>query len=128
MNGFFEVNTYPMISKEDMNQLNFPITDLNTLANPISAELAVMRASLLPSLLKIISYHQARQMPQGTYFEIGRGFHADSETTYLTFAISSAYFIQAYNMHQQEISNQIFQHAQHCLMRWFFALKNNTYL
>ncbi len=44
------------------------------LANPLSAELAVMRTSLLPGLVKTLTNNSARQQTRLRLFEIGRVF------------------------------------------------------
>ena len=46
------------------------------LANPLSAELAVMRPSLLPGLVGALTANSARQQSRLRLFEIGRTFHA----------------------------------------------------
>jgi phenylalanyl-tRNA synthetase beta chain len=48
------------------------------LANPLSAELAVMRTSLLPGLAAAAQRNRARQHGRVRLFEIGRVFHAAS--------------------------------------------------
>lgn len=50
------------------------------LSNPISAELAVMRVSLWPSLLQILGSNQRRQQPRVRLFEIGRRYSTSGET------------------------------------------------
>ncbi|MBP7981758.1 MAG: phenylalanine--tRNA ligase subunit beta, partial [Arenimonas sp.] len=44
------------------------------LANPLSAELAVMRTSLLPGLVKTLTNNSARQQTRLRFFELGRVF------------------------------------------------------
>ncbi|TCZ88075.1 phenylalanine--tRNA ligase subunit beta [Lysobacter sp. N42] len=46
------------------------------LANPLSAELAVMRTSLLPGLVAALGRNAARQQPRVRLFELGNVFHA----------------------------------------------------
>jgi phenylalanyl-tRNA synthetase beta chain len=46
------------------------------LANPLSAELAVMRTSLLPGLVAALGRNAARQQPRVRLFEMGNVFHA----------------------------------------------------
>lgn len=48
---------------------------LVTLANPLSAELAVMRPSLLPGLVATLGRNAARQLGRVRLFELGRVFH-----------------------------------------------------
>ncbi|HEX5664104.1 MAG TPA: phenylalanine--tRNA ligase subunit beta [Xanthomonadaceae bacterium] len=47
------------------------------LANPLSAELAVMRTQLLPGLVDALARNVARQQPQVRLFEIGKVFADD---------------------------------------------------
>ncbi|MCK9488593.1 MAG: phenylalanine--tRNA ligase subunit beta [Xanthomonadales bacterium] len=49
------------------------------LANPLSAELAVMRTRLLPGLVQALAYNRARQMPRLRLFELGRRFCLDGD-------------------------------------------------
>ena len=49
--------------------------DVVALANPLSAELAVMRPSLLPGLVATLGRNAARQLGRVRLFELGRSFH-----------------------------------------------------
>ena len=49
--------------------------DVVALANPLSAELAVMRPSLLPGLAATLGRNAARQLGRVRLFELGRSFH-----------------------------------------------------
>jgi phenylalanyl-tRNA synthetase beta chain len=49
--------------------------DAIELANPLSAELAVMRTSLLPGLVAALGRNAARQQPRVRLFELGNVFH-----------------------------------------------------
>jgi phenylalanyl-tRNA synthetase beta chain len=46
------------------------------LANPLSADLAIMRPSLLPGLIDVLAHNRARQQQRVRLFEIGRVFAA----------------------------------------------------
>ncbi|MDR6644204.1 phenylalanyl-tRNA synthetase beta chain [Luteibacter sp. 1214] len=46
------------------------------LANPLSADLAVMRTSLLPGLVEALRHNRARQQERVRLFEVARSFHA----------------------------------------------------
>jgi phenylalanyl-tRNA synthetase beta chain len=48
--------------------------NLVPLANPLSADLAVMRPSLLPGLIEALSHNRARQQDRVRLFELGRVF------------------------------------------------------
>ena len=49
------------------------------LANPLSAELAVMRTSLLPGLVSALDANRKRQQSRVRLFESGRSYHADKD-------------------------------------------------
>jgi phenylalanyl-tRNA synthetase beta chain len=49
--------------------------------NPIAAPLAVMRSSLLGSLVNVLRYNLARKAPRVRVFEIGRVFQRDAAVT-----------------------------------------------
>jgi phenylalanyl-tRNA synthetase beta chain len=51
-------------------------TDAVPLANPLSAELGVMRTALAPGLVQALRHNLARQQPRVRLFEIGRVFKA----------------------------------------------------
>lgn len=71
--GFQEVITYSFVSPE-IQELVEPGVETLKLANPISAELSVMRTSLWPGLLQTAVYNQARQMERVRIFESGLRF------------------------------------------------------
>ncbi|MBX3726393.1 MAG: phenylalanine--tRNA ligase subunit beta [Xanthomonadales bacterium] len=50
--------------------------DALALGNPLSAELGVMRTSLLPGLVQALAHNRARQVDRVRLFELGRRFHA----------------------------------------------------
>ncbi len=68
-----EVITYSFISP-DMANLITPKTQAVTLANPISADMSIMRASLWPGLLSTLQYNLARQQERVRIFESGLTF------------------------------------------------------
>lgn len=79
-----EVVTYSFVDP-GMQALIDPDLSPARLANPISAEMAVMRTSLWPGLLQTILYNQNRQQSRVRCFELGRvflpqgqGFHEEA--------------------------------------------------
>jgi phenylalanyl-tRNA synthetase beta chain len=70
--GYHEAITYSFTDAKWQAEL-FPETSL-ALANPISAELGVMRISLWPGLLQAVRENQRRQQSRVRLFEIGRRF------------------------------------------------------
>ncbi|MBK1642659.1 phenylalanine--tRNA ligase subunit beta [Chromatium okenii] len=75
--GFHEVITYSFISPE-LQALIEPEAQPLRLANPISAELSVMRSSLWAGLLHTARYNQTRQSERVRIFESGLRFRHDA--------------------------------------------------
>ncbi len=71
--GFYEAITFSFVAPK-LQALFDPTVTPVALRNPISAELAVMRTSLMPSLLHVISHNLKRQMPRVRAFETGMRF------------------------------------------------------
>ena len=71
--GYQEVITYSFVSPELQSRLEPDVQSLR-LANPISADLSVMRLSLWPGLLQAARYNQARQQERVRVFETGLRF------------------------------------------------------
>ena len=74
-----EVITYSFVDPK-LQGLIDPEVQVLALANPISAEMAVMRTSLWPGLLQTVVYNQNRQQQRLRFFEIGRRFRPNGET------------------------------------------------
>jgi phenylalanyl-tRNA synthetase beta chain len=71
--GFQEAITYSFVDPAYQKALD-PEREPLALANPISADLAVMRTSLWPGLLKALVHNQKRQQPRVRLFEHGLNF------------------------------------------------------
>ncbi len=74
--GFQEAITYSFVDPAFQRRLD-PERRPLALANPISADLAVMRTSLWPGLLKALVYNQKRQQSRVRLFEHGLTFLPD---------------------------------------------------
>lgn len=48
----------------------------------MSEDHMVLRKSLLPSLVEVLKYHQARKMKNNMFFEIGKKYYQDGDETY----------------------------------------------
>jgi phenylalanyl-tRNA synthetase beta chain len=74
--GLNEAITYHFVPEADLDRLQLaagdPRRQVVRLSNPLSEEMAVMRRSLLPGLLRAVAHNQARQRPDGALFELGR--------------------------------------------------------
>src|SRR5689334_1431498 len=80
--GYQEAITYAFVDPALQEKL-FPGVTTPVLANAISAEMSVMRASLWPGLIKAALENQRRQQDRIRLFEHGARFQQDSETDLL---------------------------------------------
>ncbi|GLQ30951.1 phenylalanine--tRNA ligase subunit beta [Litoribrevibacter albus] len=71
--GYQEAITYSFIEPK-LQKLFDPEIEPKALANPISADMAVMRTSLLPGLAKALQYNAKRQQSRIRLFETGQVF------------------------------------------------------
>jgi len=71
--GYNEVVTYSFISTERALRFNDP-SELMSLANPLSNDVATMRGSLWPGMLEAMLYNQHRQCSRQLLFEVGKCF------------------------------------------------------
>lgn len=78
--GYQEAITYSFVEPELQAKM-FPKEGGIELANPISADMAVMRVSLWPGLLKALSHNLNRQQERVRLFETGLRFRATDAGT-----------------------------------------------
>jgi phenylalanyl-tRNA synthetase beta chain len=71
--GYFEAVTLSFVAPEVQTFFDPELAPI-PLKNPISADLAVMRTSLIPGLLKAIAYNASRQQSRVRLFETGLKF------------------------------------------------------
>ena len=76
--GYREAITYSFIEPE-LQRKFAPEVEALPLSNPISADMAVMRSSLLPGLVSAVRRNQHRQRPRVRLFETGLRFLPPSE-------------------------------------------------
>ena len=77
--GYFEAITYSFVDPA-LQSVLCPGEPALSLANPISADLAEMRVSLWPGLVRALIENQRRQQPRVRLFELGRKFRLDGGT------------------------------------------------
>ena len=77
--GYQEAITYTFI--EPKLQQAFSDETPVAVANPISADMAVMRTSLLPGLVKALQHNLNRQVARVKLFESGLQFHASNKNS-----------------------------------------------
>jgi phenylalanyl-tRNA synthetase beta chain len=76
--GYNEAITYSFIDAGYAKQFLASINEDLCLTNPISAEMGLMRPSLIPGLIKTVQYNQNRQQERIRLFEVGLRFVEDS--------------------------------------------------
>ncbi|QNK00421.1 phenylalanine--tRNA ligase subunit beta [Dyella telluris] len=76
--GYYEAVNLAFIGNDVLQRWGMT-ADLVPLANPLSADLAVMRPSLLPGLIVALSHNRARQQERVRLFELGRTFRISAE-------------------------------------------------
>jgi len=87
--GFHEAMTYSFIDPQFADSFQYPTHSL-ALKNPISRDMAVMRASLWPGLLQAVQYNQRRQALRVRLFEMGTCFTLSAEALYLSVVATGA--------------------------------------
>ena len=76
--GLSEAITYRQVPESDADALRLapddPRRQVVRISRPMSAEMAVMRRSMLPGLLRAVARNQSHQRTDGGLFEIGRTY------------------------------------------------------
>ncbi|NUM32273.1 MAG: phenylalanine--tRNA ligase subunit beta [Bacteroidetes bacterium] len=78
--GFNEIMTNSLTSDNyyDETEKN----ELVYLSNPLSNELAVMRHSMLPTMLESVAYNKNRKIHDNKFFEFGKIYHKNEDGNY----------------------------------------------
>ena len=77
--GYQEAITYSFVDPEIQQHLAIDDEEAIALANPISADLSVMRTSLWPGLIQAMVYNLNRQHDRIRLFEVGRSFRGTQD-------------------------------------------------
>lgn len=80
--GLSEIITYSLISKNNAIALGIPENKLIHIANPLSIDQEIMRPTLLPGALKVISHNLNRRAKRLAFFEIGKSYK-EKESLYM---------------------------------------------
>lgn len=72
--GFMEVTNYSFLAAEALARLGFNPAEAVRLKNPLSAEYAVLRTSIMPGLLESVRHNQNRDNLDLRLFEVGKVF------------------------------------------------------
>ena len=78
--GFSEAVNFSFVAPGDLSPLSPGDGPAGIpLRNPISADLAVMRSSLVPSLLKVLAYNRRQRVEDARLYEIANTYHRRGE-------------------------------------------------
>lgn len=83
--GWNECITYSLISPKYIDEFLFPSLQHQepiVLSHPMSEEHSVLRKSLLPSLIHVVKYNEARKMTNNAFFEIAKKYYSCNNMTY----------------------------------------------
>lgn len=86
--GYLEALTFAFVDARQLQAWQMEEGSI-ALANPLSAELAVMRTSLLPGLAEALARNSARQQSRVRLFELGNVFHAAGDAPLHTLRIAA---------------------------------------
>jgi phenylalanyl-tRNA synthetase beta chain len=85
--AYHEIITYSFVAPKLQHLLD-PALAQQSLLNPISSEMAVMRSNLWPGLVSTLQYNQSRQQTLVRLFEVGNVFTAQGEHFHVAGLIS----------------------------------------
>lgn len=83
--GWNEVITYSLTHPKKVEEFNLLQKENETtieLSHPMSEEHAVLRKSLISSLVEVVKYNQARKIMDNAFFEIGKKYYCIDEDTF----------------------------------------------
>lgn len=83
--GWNECVTYSLVHPKHVDEFRysaFKYQETIALSHPMSEEHSVLRKSLLPSLIQVVKYNEARKMTNNAFFEIAKKYYTYQNTTY----------------------------------------------
>lgn len=72
--GLNEIITYSLISKKSIEGLDIPEDGVVSIKNPLSIDQEIMRPTMLPGALEVISYNLNRKAKHLAFFELGKTY------------------------------------------------------
>ncbi|MEA4846074.1 MAG: phenylalanine--tRNA ligase subunit beta, partial [Clostridiaceae bacterium] len=82
--GLYEVVTYSFVSPAVYNKINLkaenPLRNAIKLINPLGEDQSIMRTTLIPNMLEVISRNYNKKIAEGQFFELSRIYLADELT------------------------------------------------
>lgn len=79
--GLFEVFTYSFVSPGVFNKINLkaesPLRNAIKLINPLGEEQSIMRTTIIPNIMEVISRNYNRKIESGQFFELSKVYMAE---------------------------------------------------
>lgn len=72
--GFYEIVTYSFISPRAYGRIGKKTPDVVTISNPLGEDQSIMRTTLIPSMLDVLSRNRSRRVERCEVFELGKIF------------------------------------------------------
>ncbi len=96
--GLNEVKTYTLVSSEMANMFNYDNKENIYLPNPMSSDKAVIRTSLIASLLNVYDYNKTRKVKDIMIYEIAKTYDKDyQENSKICFLMKGNYLNSNWN-------------------------------
>lgn len=74
--GLYEAITYSIVSPGDFDKINIPVDSsmrrVVRIMNPLGEDLSIMRTTLIPSMLEVISRNYSKKTESAGFYEMGR--------------------------------------------------------
>lgn len=72
--GLYEIITYSFVSPKVYAMIDKQMPEVVTISNPLGEDQSIMRTTLIPSMLEVLSRNRNRKVDRCSLFEIGRIF------------------------------------------------------
>ena len=79
--GLYEVVTYSFVSPGVFNKINLkaenPLRNSIKLINPLGEDQSIMRTTMIPNMLEVISRNYNKKIAEGQFFELSKVYHSE---------------------------------------------------
>ena len=104
--GFNELRTYTLVSESETNKYNYGFNEFIKLNRPMLKEKAIVRQSLINSLVEVVEYNFKNKNKDLMLYEIANTYSGNSEfveDTKLAFILSGKYLSNTWNTNSYNI-------------------------
>lgn len=82
--GLYEVLTYSFVSPGVYNKINLkaenPLRNAIKLVNPLGEDQSIMRTTIIPNILEVISRNLNKKVPDGQFYELSKVYMTDANS------------------------------------------------